>query len=152
MDLSRLLPTTHVMTNFSADSRRNIFTALAKPLVEDALITDPHQFIHDLEERESQITTQLDKGIAIPHARSHAVRRLALSVGISNGAGLVFNESLPEPCRVFFLIAIPAFAPTAHLPLLQHLASLAKSDKHLNKLLAAKTPAQAARAIIGFKA
>lgn len=82
---------------------------------------------------------QVSPLVALPHARSNAVRRLGLSVAIFN-EGISYADGSESNCRLLFLIAIPAFAPTAHMPLLQHLAAFAHDAGRVQKLLEASTP------------
>ncbi len=151
MDLKALLPRQHVLFHVEGRNRREILRALVRPLVQDGLVVDERSFINHLERREDEITTQLDRGIAFPHARSEAARRLALVVGVTDEPGLVFNVEREDLCRVFFLIAVPSFAPTAHLPVLQFLANFAHQRPRVEKLLSAKTPAQLIRVLATFK-
>jgi mannitol/fructose-specific phosphotransferase system IIA component (Ntr-type) len=151
MDLKSLLPTSHVISGLQGDNRREILRQLALPLVADNIVADIERFLDDLERRERQITTQVSTSVALPHARSNAVRRLGLSVGLVSGEGLIYNEDAAERCSVFFLIAVPAFAPTAHLPVLQALANFAHDPDRLSKLLTAPTAGKAARIISTFK-
>jgi len=151
MDLTALLPRHHVLLQLAGDGLDQIITALAQPLVTDGMITDARKFVTDVEAREIQITTQLADAIAFPHARSTAVRRLALSVGVAAEPGLLFSVKASKPCRIFFLIAVPFFAPTAHLPLLQRLANFAHNPQRVGKLLDATTPGQVVRLLTMFK-
>jgi mannitol/fructose-specific phosphotransferase system IIA component (Ntr-type) len=74
-----------------------------------------------------------------------------MAVGFADAPGLVFNPAAGANCRVFFLIAIPAFAPTAHLTLLQHLVHFTNDAKRMEKLLACQTAAQVSNCIVTFK-
>ena len=151
MDIKALLPVTHVLLGLRADDRRDLLRQLVAPLAADLAVTDPEQFTMDIERREAQVTMQVENGIALPHARSNAVRRLALAVGIAIGEGLAYTDDAEIPCWVCFLIAVPAFAPTAHLPLLQHLANFSQDAQRIARLCACDTAARAARQIISFK-
>ena len=151
MDLTTLLPRNHILIGFAGDNRLDIFRHLAEPMVNDGIVTDLDGFVADLERREDEITTQVESGIAFPHARSHTVRRLALTVGISHAEGVLFDPHVDEHCRIFFLLAVPAFAPTAHLPVLQRLANFVSDLRQINKLLACKTPAQATRCLLSYQ-
>ena len=153
MDLKALLPPSHIVAALLPDERRGVLRQLAAPLVNENIVTDLDRFLDDLEQREQQMTTQISAGVALPHARSNAVRRLGLTVGLTQpaDAGITYDPGAPGPCRVFFLIAVPAFAPAAHLPVLQALANFAHDHERIEKLLNAPSAAKAARMIVAFK-
>ena len=152
MDIRILLPPHRVNVEMAICNRRAILAKLTAPLLQDGVITDLELFLNDVERREDEMTTQITEDIAIPHARSNAVKRMGLSLGICPAPGVNFCPSLQRPCRIFFLVAVPAFAPTAHLKLLQHLAHFARDAKRLPKLRAVKTAAQAVNLLASFKA
>jgi len=132
-------------------SQREIFESLIAPLVKEDIVTDPEQFLADLARREAEVTTVMDNGVALPHARSRAVRRLALSVGITAEEGVKFDPESEQVTRLFFCMAVPAFAPTAHIPLLQSLAGFARDEARVGKLVAVKTPGAASRMLSQFR-
>lgn len=151
MDIRTLLPRSHVLLDFAATDRRSAFEALVTPLVTDGIVLDAGRFLDALERREEQITTQVEAGIAFPHARSSAVRRLALTVGIGGPAGIELGGGGAQPVRLLFLIAVPSFAPTAHLPLLQRLANFAHQPERVTRLLACNTQSKAVSCLVRFK-
>lgn len=150
MDIKSLIPGSHIMYGIRGQTRRQILAALASPLVDEGVVTEMETFLDDLETREDQYTTQVASAVALPHARSNAVRRLGCTVGITDEP-VTYNPVCELPCRVFFMIAVPAFAPTAHLPLLQHLAGFAHDAVRIEKLLTATSPAKAVQQIIRYK-
>jgi len=151
MDIKLILPKEHVVLGLSGADRRAILRSLSAPLVEELTVTDAEAFLDELENREDQVTTQMAGGVAFPHARSQAVGRLALVVGLSKAPGLAFGATAEEPCRLFFLIAVPPAAPTAHLPLLRHLSGFTRQGALVSRLLEASTPAQVVRLLSSFK-
>ena len=151
MDIRTLLPRSHVLLDLAATDRRSAFEKLVSPLVADAIVADADRFLDALERREEQITTQVEAGIAFPHARSGAVRRLALTVGIGEPAGIDFGGGGTQPVRLLFLIAVPSFAPTAHLPLLQRLANFAHQPERVTRLLACNTQNKVVSCLTRFK-
>lgn len=150
MDIKTLLPASHVIMDFSATSRRDAWGSLCERLVADKIIIDQEQFLNDLERRENEVTTRIDEMVALPHARSNAARRLGVMLGISPNRSVEYDGGGGSPA-VVFLIAIPAFAPAAHLPFLQHFAGFARDRERLLKLLAASSPAQAVRQLASLK-
>ena len=151
MDLTALLPRQHVLLHLVGRDRRAILAALTAPLAQDKAVLDMQVFLADLERREDEITTQMNATTAFPHTRSTAIARLVLTVGIADAPGLPFSPQTSVCCRLFFLIGVPFFAPTAHLPLLQRLATFAQNEQVVAKLLAAETPAQAVRCLGAYK-
>ena len=153
MDISRLLPPAHTLVNLECTSRKEAFDLMIKPLVDTGIVTDEDEFAIDLENREQQITTVIGSGVAIPHARTKSATRLGLVVGLmGEGKTLQFSDDPEvEPVNLMFLLAIPAFAPASHLPLLQHLAKFVRYEKKVAKLLKSKTPAAASKYLISFK-
>ncbi len=151
MQLSHLFPLEHIVPRLQAESRREIFLRLMEPLVKAQIITSPDNFADALEEREDQVTTEVGHAVAIPHARSMAVRRLAATIGVAPEPGLIFGPDPNQPCRLFFLIAIPEFAPTAHLPLLRALAKLARHEKRRERLMACTTAKQIHRQLSSIR-
>lgn len=151
MDLKSLLPKEHVHVGVFGEGVRSITASLAQLLDRDHIFGDMNAFVNDVEEREKLISTQAPGTcVAFPHARSQHVNRLALALGISERE-IVFSPQAEKGSRVFFLIAVPAFAPTAHMPILKKLAKFSRRRDCLEKLFAAKTPAKAARVLTQFK-
>ncbi len=130
---------------------RDLLRELIGVLAAEELVTDPELFLGDVERREAQVTTVMDNGVAFPHARSHAVRRLGLSLAIVAEPGLRFDPESEVRSRLFFCLAVPSLAPTAHIPLLQALARFARDPKRVEKLLSSRTPGTAARYLAAFK-
>lgn len=151
MNLKSFLGADKFILGLDASSQREVLEKLIEPLVANNVVSDAAQFLADLEAREAQITTVMDHGVALPHARSHAVRRLGLSVGITGPDGIQYNPENDSRSRLFFCIAVPSFAPTAHIPLLQTLAKFARDPKRIEKLLASKQPGIANRYLGSFK-
>lgn len=151
MDIVPLLPREHVLIGLSGETRRAILESLLRPLVQGEALADPERFLAELEVREQQITTQIPGGVAFPHARCHGVKRLALVVGLAPSPGLPFSGPDREPCRLFFLIAVPPSAPTAHLPLLKYLSAFVRQETKVARLLKARTATQALRLLSGLR-
>ncbi|MCM8541783.1 MAG: PTS sugar transporter subunit IIA [Lentisphaeraceae bacterium] len=152
MDISRLLPANHVLVNLDCTTRHEAIAQLIKPLIDTGIITDEDEFALDVENREQQITTVIGSGVALPHARTKGASRLGLTVGLmAEGKTLNFSDDPEvEPVNLIFMLAIPAFAPASHLPLLQHIAKFVRYEKKVAKLLKSKTPAAAAKYLISF--
>ncbi len=151
MNLNQLIIQNNIIVAIEAVSRRDLLDQLIQPLVREKIVDNAELFADNLEEREDLVTTQVEHGVALPHARSVAVKRLGLSVGIARPPGFNFGPDPRYPCQLFFLIAIPIFAPTAHLPLLRKLAAFAHNRKCRENMLSSNTPKQVIKHLMAFK-
>nr|WP_156300037.1 PTS sugar transporter subunit IIA [Streptobacillus canis] len=94
-------------------------------------------FIEDLIERENLTSTGMQDGIAIPHAKSPAVNKLALALAIVP-EGRDFDSFDEEPSRLFFMIAAPEETKKEHLDLLQKISRFSYEEEILEKIISTK--------------
>jgi len=151
MLIKNFMKADRVILGLEGGSQEQILRTLIAPMVQIGTVTDPDQMVADLLRRESEVTTVIDNGIAFPHARSNAVRALSLTVGIAVEGGVSFASAANLKTPLFFCLAIPAFAPTAHMRLLQSLALFSREMNRVERLLQSATPAAAARYLGNFK-
>lgn len=112
------------------------------------LISGPHRFgvladaatCHaDVLVRESQGTTALPGGIAIPHAKSRGVASLGVNV-LTVPGGVDFGATDGSKSRLVFLLVGPEHDPSGYLDMLSSLLKLfTKNDQLADRLVAAKT-------------
>jgi nitrogen PTS system EIIA component len=89
-------------------------------------------------ERESVLSTGIGFGVAIPHARSAAVRELTMVAGVSPSP-VPFDAIDGEPVRLFFLIVGPEASAGLHVKILSRIARLVRRDSVRQQLLEATT-------------
>ncbi|MBR0459487.1 MAG: PTS sugar transporter subunit IIA [Victivallales bacterium] len=143
MDLNELLPLSHILfLNPDSVHRDNILPILAEPFRADSMLESLEAYVADVENREADMSTQMRGGIALPHASSAAVRRLGLVVGIVKEPGIEYDPDCEENVTLFFLMAVPATSPAAHLPLLGTLAKFLADETRVAALRSATTPEQ----------
>ena len=140
MELSRLLPPSHVIVGLKGTSQRDIVRTLAEPLLEDQAISNLDDFVDNVLEREKIFTTQIMPDVAFPHAHCKQVKHISLVIGLAP-EGLAFSPDTEDKCHLFFLIAVPTSEPEAHLELMANLVDFVMSDK-LSQVLAATEPQQ----------
>ncbi len=78
---------------------------LASRLATAPGVMDPAALLRDIEFREAESPTYLGGGVAMPHARTPAVNRLVVAVGISRNG--VHWGSSRELARLIFLVGVP---------------------------------------------
>ncbi|MED4783027.1 fructose-specific PTS transporter subunit EIIC [Brevibacillus choshinensis] len=124
--------------------------ATTKEAVLDELIERLYQAgrLHSKEEmkasilaREAQGSTGIGEGIAIPHAKTAAVKQPSICFGLSP-EGLDFDSLDQQKAHLFFMIAATEDANQAHLETLALLSQMLMDDSVRQELLNAKTKEQ----------
>jgi mannitol/fructose-specific phosphotransferase system IIA component (Ntr-type) len=89
--------------------------------------------------RESEGTTGIGGGVAVPHAKTTLVDDLVVAVGVSR-EGIDFAAVDGDPVHVVFLIAAPPTAAAEYLALMKWVVSLTRSKYWMKLLRGAPTP------------
>lgn len=115
--------------------------SLAKLLKEQGVINDLDKYVSDVLNREADFSTDLDVGVAIPHAKSSAVLKPAIAVGLLS-EGMVFGDNPDNITKIIFLIAMPESANSEHITLLASITEKFLDDQLLQKLFNASSKKQ----------
>ena len=95
-----------------------------------------------LQQREELGSTGIERGFAIPHARSLVVNKLRVAFG-RKASGVDYKTMDSKPAQFFFLIVAPPLeVSNQYLPVLGKIATFAKETDVPKKLLDIKTPEQ----------
>ena len=103
-------------------------------------LSDPKAYKSDLLAREAQGSTAIGDGIAVPHAKSAAVKRPGLAA-ITVPGGVDYAAPDGKLSNLFFAIAAPAEGGDTHLEILSRLMVLLMDADFRSKLLSAKDAA-----------
>lgn len=137
MRVTELLRPESIALGLALQEKEAAIHALVGLMAHAGNLSDAAAFERDVLAREAEGSTDVGGGIAIPHAKSAAVR----SVGV---AALTLAEGFPAgqggAVRLLFLIAAPEGADNAHVQVLSRLAMLLMEPGFGDKLLAAPTP------------
>lgn len=90
-----------------------------------------------VQQREALGSTGLEKGIAIPHAKTEAVKEITLVLGVSPH-GVDFQALDGNPSKIFFCILAPPDQAGVHIEALSEIAQITKSGAFLRLLGAAE--------------
>ncbi|TYL54199.1 PTS fructose transporter subunit IIABC [Agromyces mariniharenae] len=117
--------------------KSGVIKALAARVAESGRATDAEALFADAWKREEQAPTGLPGGMAIPHAKSPAVKQASLAVA-RLARPVEFDEG--EDADLVFLIAAPDTAAQDHLALLSTLARSLMKEDFVASLRSAATP------------
>lgn len=103
-------------------------------------VIDFDLFLKDVFERESLNTTGIGEHIAIPHARTDAVKDFVIAFGRAS-EGIEFNSLDKKPAKFIFLMGTPKEKGlNSYLKILAHLTRLLKRESFKEALIKASGP------------
>ena len=123
---------------FEADEKRNAIDKLVELMSQTGSLKDKEGYKTAILAREDQGSTGIGDGIAIPHAKTEAVKKPALAVARSV-AGVDYDSLDGQPAKLFFMIAAPAGNENVHLDVLSRLSTILMDEAFINDLLSAET-------------
>ncbi|MGG3856965.1 fructose-specific PTS transporter subunit EIIC [Metabacillus fastidiosus] len=138
MRITDLLTKNTIKLQLESNSKINVIHELAELLDDAEKLVDKERFTEAVFAREDQSTTGIGEGIATPHAKTDAVKSVAIAFGKSE-EGIDFESFDYEPSRLFFMIATPDGADDMHLRALSRLSLILMKAEVREKLIFAKT-------------
>lgn len=136
MKITQLIQEETIILDVEANTKEQVMEELADKLDAADKLVDKKKFIEEIWQREKQGSTGIGDGVAIPHAKTNAVKEPAIVFGRSK-AGIDFDALDGEPSHLFFMIAASEDATTSHLDTLAELSSMLMDESFRKELLAA---------------
>lgn len=146
MKITDLLQKQSILLQVRAKSRDGVIDQLTGRMAKSGAVINPELYRKAVYAREAQGTTGVGDGVAIPHAKSSAVREAALCA-MTIPDGVDFASMDGAPVRLVFLIAAPDTADNVHLDVLGRLSVLLMDEVLRADLLRAKKPEEFLRRI-----
>ncbi|OMP67562.1 PTS fructose transporter subunit IIABC [Domibacillus epiphyticus] len=122
MKITDLLKKDTIIMSLKSSDKASVIDELAAKLDQAGRLNDLAAFKEAILAREAQSTTGVGEGIAIPHAKTDAVKTPAVAFGRSIN-GIDYESLDGQPANLFFMIAAPDGANEAHLETLSSLSS-----------------------------
>lgn len=134
MKISELLKKDTMILDLKATTKETVIDELITKLDQAGRLKDKRAYKEAILAREAQSTTGLGEGIAIPHAKTAAVRTPAIGFGRST-AGIDYEALDGQPSQLFFMIAASEGANNEHLATLSRLTTFLMDDSFRQTIL-----------------
>ncbi|MBY8300799.1 fructose-specific PTS transporter subunit EIIC [Vibrio fluvialis] len=131
-----------IRLNLIAQDKDGVLSELVDVLDQEGRLHDKQQFLADIYAREELGNTGFEDGVAIPHAKSRAVKAPAVVIGISRN-GIEYGAEDGLPSKLFFMIASPDGGANHHIEVLAELSSKLIEEGFIAQFLAAQNEHQA---------
>lgn len=138
MKINELIKDSLVLLHLNSKTKEEVIKELAMALHDEDRLNDLDEFVKAVLERESLSSTGVGYGIAIPHAKTKAVKVPSLVFG-RHEKGIDYDSLDGEPSDLFFLIAAPQGGENLHLQTLAKLSRKLMNDEFRDALRSAKT-------------
>ena len=137
--LADLLDEKQISLQLRARKQANALREIVQLLAANGKIDNPEKFLEQVLAREQSHPSEIQYGVAFPHARTDLVDQIVLGIGRSP-AGIPFGKG--ERARLIFVIGVPQRLVNDYLICLGALARLIKNDATRDALMRAKTAAE----------
>ncbi|MEZ8831390.1 fructose-specific PTS transporter subunit EIIC [Vibrio cyclitrophicus] len=131
-----------IKLSLSSDSKEDVFKELIDVLYAQGRISDKAQFLADIKAREEQGNTGFEEGIALPHAKSAAVIKPAVVIGVHK-QGIEYGADDGQPSKLFFMIASPDGGDNHHIEVLAELSSKLIEEGFIESFMNAQSEQEA---------
>lgn len=136
MKVIDLLKPNAIALNFNMDSKEALYDKLIDLQSKAGNISDKAQYKKDLFLRDEEGPTAIGDGVAIPHAKSAAVKNPGLAA-VTVPKGIDLDAMDGGKSNLIFMIAAPKSGGDVHLEVLSRLTVMLMDDKFRQKLLSA---------------
>ena len=138
MTLGDVLEINYIKIPMSGKSKKELIEELVTILFTSGHIKDYQTALHAVLSRESLGSTGLEDGIAIPHAKTSAVDKVLVALGICKQP-IDFNSQDGKPTQCIFLVLAPESESNAHIEVLSSIARATSSQIFRRLLVQANT-------------
>ncbi len=138
MRITELLTEETILLEVNSKSKTGVIDELVSVLDESGKLLDSEEYKKAILNRESQSTTGIGEGVAIPHAKTGAVKAPAIAFGKST-SGVDYESLDGQPAHLFFMIAATEGANQTHLEALSRLSSMLMDQEVRHTLVHAST-------------
>lgn len=139
MNLRKALTPDTIRLNLTGKDKTAIITEMVDLLVAAGLVKDREGALRAVFEREKKMSTGMQYGIAIPHAKCDVVDTLVAAIGIAP-EGVDFDSLDGQPARIFILTLSPAKRAGPHIQFLAEISRVLSNGTLRDQVLSARSP------------
>lgn len=150
MKITDLLNKKSIAINPNVNSKKDAINKLVDLMNDSGNLRNINEYKEAVLAREELSTTGIGDGIAIPHAKTKAVKKAGLAAMIVKD-GVDYDSLDGSPAKIFFLIAAPDEENNLHLEVLARLSTMLMDEKFRNALENSKTQEEFIKLIDEFE-
>ena len=138
MRITDLLSKESINLNLSSKTKPEVIDEMVDLVNASGNLNNKAEYKEAILAREELSTTAVGEGIAIPHAKTKAVKKACLAAGVTKD-GIDYEAFDGSLSNLFFMIAAPDGANNTHLEVLSRLSTILMDEEFKNNLIATKS-------------
>ena len=138
MRITDLINKKSVDLNLQGKNKLEVIDNLVDLVDNSGNLNDKEEYKKAILARENISTTGIGEGIAIPHAKTKAVKNVCLGVAVCKD-GIDYDSLDGSLANLFFMIAAPDGANDIHLEVLSRLSTILMDEKFRDDLINSKS-------------
>ena len=138
MKLSELLTTDVISAPLKSTNKKNVIHDLLDMLYKKGFVKNREQALEDILTREKHLSTGMENGLAVPHAKSDSVEKLVVAFGL-HPQGIEFESLDGKPANFIFLVMSPRDTSGPHIQALASISRFLKNEQTRQRLLNASS-------------
>ncbi|TVR05017.1 MAG: PTS sugar transporter subunit IIA [Spirochaetaceae bacterium] len=127
-----------VTTELAGRDKNEIIKSMLDLVCNSGKVKDPAAALKAVLDHEAVMSTGMENGIAIPHAKTDAVDELVAAVGVSKRK-IDFENLDRKPAQIFIMTLSPMHGTGPHVQFLADISRLLKEASIRKQILKAKT-------------
>jgi mannitol/fructose-specific phosphotransferase system IIA component (Ntr-type) len=140
---SALVTADTIILNLKGKTKEMVINELLDMLTVQGKVLNHNIALKDLLDREQTMSTAIPNGIAIPHTKTNAVRKLTIAIGIKK-SGLDFDSPFDDKTHIIILALAPSKKAKPLYKFILAITTALNDDTLRSKILASKTPKEIA--------
>jgi fructose-specific phosphotransferase system IIA component len=137
----KLIQTNCIVTDLKGETKEEIIAELVQLLAYKGKLYDYDLVLHDVLQREHIVSTGMERGLAIPHAKTEGVKETAVAIGVKK-SGADFGSVDGEKTHIVILVVSPQKKHDRHLQFLSAINTIFRGKDIVGKVINAETPAE----------
>lgn len=133
MSFVELLQESLIKVDLKGTDKFQAIEELLDLMVTNGVLSNKKQALKDCVDRENYLSTGLEKGLAVPHAKTRATNDLILAMGVS-ASGIEFDSLDGKPAHYIFLLLSPVNTSGPHIKVLSEITKNFKNEQIFSKL------------------
>lgn len=138
MNLRKVLSSSVISCDLPGKTKEEVIGALMDMAMKTGKVRNRETAMRSILEREQQMSTGIQNGVAIPHGKTDAVDELVACLGVKK-EGIDFEALDGEESRIFFMTLSPAGRSGPHVQFLAEVSQLLINVEKRDLLLKAAT-------------